>query len=101
LTTFVRESEDDQALFSRSTIISEVIDLDGRRDDVVAWLEGALKNLKRENPYLHSYARFWFVLDSLRDDPRFKKLLRDTLPPYAKPFDEPAAKTAPPPEPGR
>jgi Flp pilus assembly protein TadD len=79
----------------------DLLALLGHRDDVITWLEDALKNPKRENIYLHSIARFWFALDPLRGDPRFEKLLRDTLPKYAKPFDEPAAKAVPAPQPGR
>jgi tetratricopeptide (TPR) repeat protein len=73
----------------------------GRRDDVMNWLEESLRNPKsRDNFYMmmHSYARFGFGLDPLRGDPRFEKLIRDTLPPYAKPFDQTAAQATSAPE---
>ena len=71
----------------------------GRKDEVIGWFEDALRHPNgRANPGLHPYARFFFAFDSLRDDPRFEKLLRDTLPKYAKPFDETSTKGASAPE---
>jgi hypothetical protein len=48
-------------------------------------------------PETHANIRFMPWFDSLRGEPRFEKLLRDTLPPGAKPFDQPGAMA----EPGR
>jgi hypothetical protein len=72
----------------------------GRRDPVMTWLEDGLKNPK-ENFRLHPDARFSYGFEPLRGDLHFEKLLRDTLPKYAKPFDETAVKPAPAQEPGR
>jgi len=60
----------------------------GRRDAVMDWLEANLKD-PVGIPFLHAMARFDPAFDSLRGDPRFKKLLRETLPAGAKPFVAP------------
>jgi len=61
----------------------------GRRDAVMDWFETSLKN-PAGFPFLHGIVRFDPAYDPLRGDPRFEKLLRDTLPKGAKPFAEPA-----------
>ncbi|MBI2813050.1 MAG: TIR domain-containing protein [Opitutae bacterium] len=63
----------------------------GRRDEVLAALPRLL-----QDPFLrfwiHAYLRFDPRYDSLRGDPRFEKILRDTRPANAKPFaDQPPA----------
>jgi tetratricopeptide (TPR) repeat protein len=58
----------------------------GRRAAVLDWLETSLKN-PAGIPFLHAIVRFSPAFDPLRGDPRFEKLLRDTLPKGAKPFD--------------
>jgi tetratricopeptide (TPR) repeat protein len=63
----------------------------GRRDAVMDWFETSLKN-PVGIPFLHAVVRFDPAYDPLRGDPRFEKLLRETLPKGAKPFDMPAAK---------
>lgn len=62
----------------------------GRNEPVLAWLEIFLR--ARQNflwATTHATARFSPVCDGLRGDPRFEKLLRETLPKGAKPFDNP------------
>jgi hypothetical protein len=70
----------------------------GRKDEVLAKLSSCLKEKRTGWEMLHAGARFWPEYDPLRGDPRFEKVLRDTLPKCAKPFDEPAAKAAPEPK---
>jgi hypothetical protein len=41
---------------------------------------------------VHANARFSPFFVSFRGEPRFQKLLRDNMPKYAKPFDDPAIK---------
>jgi tetratricopeptide (TPR) repeat protein len=57
----------------------------GRRDAVMDWLGTSLKN-PAGIPFLHAIVRFSPAFDPLRGDPRFEKLLRDTLSAGAKPF---------------
>jgi hypothetical protein len=63
----------------------------GKKEEVLAKLSSELR--ARHNGYeaLHGSVRFNPDFDPLRSDPRFAKLLRETLPRFAKPFDEAAA----------
>ncbi|HTL67200.1 MAG TPA: TIR domain-containing protein [Lacunisphaera sp.] len=62
----------------------------GHNELVLAWLETFLR---AHDGFLwgttHAAARFNPIWDGLRGDPRFEKLLRETLPKGAKPFDDP------------
>jgi hypothetical protein len=57
----------------------------GRTEAAVASLERFLAKGGRP---AHAYARFFWIFDPLRGDPRFQQFLRDHLPPTAKPFDQ-------------
>jgi tetratricopeptide (TPR) repeat protein len=63
----------------------------GWTDEVLVSLERALRPDDFPGDYrnLHLSLRHSSDYDSLRGNPRFEKLLRDRLPPGAKPFDEP------------
>ena len=67
----------------------------GRKEEALAKISSALYEKRAGWQRLHCDARFWPEYDPLRGDPRFEKLLRDTRPKYAKPFDEPAVEAAP------
>jgi tetratricopeptide (TPR) repeat protein len=59
----------------------------GRKEEALARLQVELR--QRLNTFGHTFARFDPAYDPLRGDPRFEKLLHDTLAPGAKPFDDP------------
>jgi tetratricopeptide (TPR) repeat protein len=59
----------------------------GRREETLDWLEKELHEPKHTGFRLHGFARFNFIFDPLRSDPRFQKMMRDTLPAQAKPLD--------------
>ena len=59
----------------------------GRKEEALARLEVELR--QPSDLFAHYSARFGPMYDPLRGDPRFEKLLRDTLPEGAKPFDDP------------
>ena len=59
----------------------------GRKEESLARLQVELR--QRLNTFGHTVARFDPGFDPLRGDPRFEKLLRETLPSGAKPFDDP------------
>jgi tetratricopeptide (TPR) repeat protein len=61
----------------------------GRKEEVLKWLEETLPPKNGSARILHGEARFSLTFASLRGDPHFEKLIRDTLPAGAKPFDEP------------
>jgi len=64
----------------------------GRKDEVLSKVAAFLNARPQGYEFLHSDLRFDVDYDSLRGDPRFDRLLRDSLPPFAKPFDVVAAK---------
>jgi len=70
----------------------DVAVLIGRHAAVLDWLEKTLKN-PGEFPFMHSAIRFAPAFNPLRGNPRFEKLLRDTLPKGAKPLEEPKAES--------
>ena len=65
----------------------------GRHDEIVNLLAAGLERDRSQHASLR-YGPWW---DPLRGNPRFEKLLRDTLPKGAKPFDDqkPAVRPAP------
>ena len=73
----------------------------GRKAEALAKISTVLHEKRAGWQRVHRDARYWVIYDPLRGDPQFEKLLRDTLPKNAKPFDEHAAKAAPAPESGR
>jgi len=74
------------------TALTYVYMSSGRRDEIVNSLAAELET----NRSLHADLRYGPWWDPLRGDPRFEKLLRETLPKGAKPFDDqkPAASPA-------
>ncbi|MGA2015528.1 MAG: TIR domain-containing protein [Opitutaceae bacterium] len=73
----------------------------GRKEEALAKISPVLHEQRTGWQRVHRDARYWVIYDPLRGDPQFEKLLRDTLPKNAKPFDEPAARAAPAPGSGR
>ena len=67
----------------------------GRKEEALAKISRVLYEKRVGWQRVHRDARFWPEYDPLRGDPRFEKLLRDTRPIDAKPFDETAARAAP------
>ena len=63
----------------------------GQREQVLTYLTATLQARSNGWRQLHADARFDPGFDPLRGDPRFEKLLRDTLPEGAKPFPDPMA----------
>jgi len=60
----------------------------GENDRVFAWLSTFLRERTDFRwSFLHMQARYSPVWDSFKGDPRFEKLLRETKPETAKPFD--------------
>jgi len=72
----------------------------GRKEEALAKISPVLYEKRAGWQRVHRDARYWVIYDPLRGDPRFEKLLRDTLPKNAKPFDEPPGKAASAPESG-
>jgi tetratricopeptide (TPR) repeat protein len=61
----------------------------GRNDEAITVLSAVILAKKPGWTALHAEARLTPEFAVLRRDPGFAKLLRDTLPPGAKPFDDP------------
>ncbi len=66
------------------TVVSLLV---GRREAAIDEMEAALKSPDRL-PFLHGLVRYDPDFASLREDPRIDKVLRETLPKGAKPFED-------------
>jgi hypothetical protein len=62
----------------------------GDLEPVLAWIESQLRSRAPGWQRAHSYVRFDFYFESLREAPRFQALLRETLPEGANSFASPA-----------
>jgi hypothetical protein len=75
----------EEVAFHNAVTLTEL----GRNEEAIAALSPAILAKKPGLSGMHADARFTPEFTVLRRDPRFVKLLRDTLPPGAKPFDDP------------
>jgi tetratricopeptide (TPR) repeat protein len=80
---------------------STVLLRSGRKEEAFATVSSVINAKPPFWEGLHSVLRFFPEFDPLRGDPRFEKLLRDNLPKFAKPLDEPASNAPPAPGSGQ